>query len=92
MLKQPFTHGDVLKLWQGSRYLSEAARDIGVPKPRCRRWLAQNNVPPQYWRQLIAAVRTRFDIQITADQLTDAAIHAASAKQSPGGANNTGAQ
>lgn len=80
MLNNDFTHSDVLSLWQGPCYLSRAARDIGVPKPRYRRWIAQDNVPPRYWPQLIAAVKTHFGIRLTTDQLTDAAVRAATAK------------
>ena len=77
MLNGDFSHADVLSLWKGARYLSRMAADIGVPKHRVRRWLLQGNISPEYWPQLIEAVRTRFDIEITTDQLTAAAVRAA---------------
>lgn len=81
MLEKDFTHSDVLTLWKGSRYLSKASRDIGIPKSRYRRWLAQNNVPPRYWPQLITAVRRQFGLKLTTDQLTAAVVRVASSKQ-----------
>ena len=81
MLNDAFSHSDVLGLWQGQCYLSKAAGDIGVPKTRFRRWKAQGNVPPQYWPQLIEAVKSQFKITITTDQLTEATVRAAAAKE-----------
>ena len=82
MLSKEFSHTDVLGLWKGSKYLSRAATDIGVPKHRVRRWMERGNVPPQYWPKLIEAVRTCFEIEITTDELTAAAVRAAREKDS----------
>lgn len=81
MFDGEFTHADVLGLWTGTRYLSKAARDIGVPRERLRMWIRQGNVPPRYWPQLIEAVRDRFEIRLTEKQLTEAVVRAALAKE-----------
>ena len=81
MLKSNFTHRDILELWKGPRYLSEMAKQIGVPKHRCRIWKQQDNIPPQYWPQLIHAVRQAFEVELTTDQLTNAVIRTVAVKE-----------
>lgn len=76
MHTKPETHEDILRLWTGPKHLVEMADDIGVPKLRARMWRDRNSIPPQYWMQVIEAVRRRFDIALTVDDFARAAARA----------------
>jgi hypothetical protein len=87
--KHPASFVDIALLWEledGRKTRLETAqafaRDIGQDWPRVYKWMERNFVPIDYWAAIIAAVKRRFGIVLTLDQMHAMGVAALRARQS----------
>ncbi len=70
-MSEPITFSDILKLWPRP---TDLARDTGFPASRIYQWLNRNFVHPKHWPALIDAARRTHEVELTPDQLMQAAV------------------